>query len=171
MELNEVIKNRRSVRKYTDTQVPQEIVDQIIEAGLWAASGMGKQAPVILAVSDKETRDEISRLNAAVMNSTNDPFYGAPQVLIVLANKNVGTYVYDGALTMGNMMLRAYDLGVSSCWIHRAKEVFESEEGKAILSKAGLEGEYEGIGNLIIGYSDAPAPAPRERAEGRVYKI
>ena len=171
MELNEAIRNRRSVRKYTEEKVPQEIVDQIIEAGLWAASGMGKQAPIILAVSDKETRDEISRLNAAVMNSTNDPFYGAPQVLVVLANKNVGTYVYDGALTMGNMMLEAYNLGVSSCWIHRAKEVFASEEGKAILAKAGIEGDYEGIGNLIIGYADGEIPAPRERAEGRVYKI
>lgn len=171
MELNEAIRNRRSVRKYTDEKVPQEIVDQIIEAGLWAASGMGKQAPVILAVNDKETRDEISRLNAAVMNSTNDPFYGAPQVLVVLADKNVRTYVYDGALTMGNMMLEAYNLGVSSCWIHRAKEVFESEEGKAILAKAGIEGDYEGIGNLIIGYADGEIPSPRERADGRVYKI
>ena len=171
MELNEAIRNRRSVRKYTEEKVPQEIVDQIIEAGLWAASGMGKQAPIILAVNDRETRDEISRLNAAVMNSTNDPFYGAPQVLVVLANKNVGTYVYDGALTMGNMMLEAYNLGVSSCWIHRAKEVFASEEGKAILAKAGIEGDYEGIGNLIIGYADGEVPAPRERAEGRVYKI
>ena len=171
MELNEAIRNRRSVRKYTDEKVPQEIVDQIIEAGLWAASGMGKQAPVILAVNDKETRDEISRLNAAVMNSTNDPFYGAPQVLVVLADKNVRTYVYDGALTMGNMMLEAYNLGVSSCWIHRAKEVFESEEGKAILAKAGIEGDYEGIGNLIIGYADGEIPSPRERADGRVHKI
>ncbi len=170
-ELKDVIRNRRSVRKYTEEKVPEETVNEIIEAGLWAASGMGKQSPVILAVSDKAVRDEISKLNAAVMNSTNDPFYGAPQVLVVLADKNVGTYVYDGALTMGNMMLRAYDLGVSSCWIHRAREVFNTEEGKAILKRAGLEGDYEGIGNLIIGYADGDIPAPRERAEGRVYKI
>lgn len=170
-DLNNAIRNRRSVRKYTEERVSQDKIDQIIEAGLWAASGMGKQAPVILQIDDRETRNQISKLNAAVMNSTGDPFYGAPQVLIVLADRNVRTYVYDGALTMGNMMLKAYDLGVSSCWIHRAKEVFETEEGKKILEKAGIKGDYEGIGNLIIGYADGELPAPKERAGSRVFKI
>jgi nitroreductase len=170
-DLNTVIKNRRSVRKYTEERVSQDKVDQIIEAGLWAASGMGRQAPVILQIDDRETRDLVSKLNAAVMNSTSDPFYGAPQVLVVLADRNVRTYLYDGALTMGNMMLKAYDLGVSSCWIHRAKEVFDSEEGKKILEKAGIKGDYEGIGNLIIGYADGEIPAPKDRVPGRVYKI
>lgn len=170
-DLNTVIKNRRSVRKYTEERVSQDKVDQIIEAGLWAASGKGRQAPVILQIDDRETRDLVSKLNAAVMNSTSDPFYGAPQVLVVLADRNVRTYLYDGALTMGNMMLKAYDLGVSSCWIHRAKEVFDSEEGKKILEKAGIKGDYEGIGNLIIGYADGEIPAPKDRVPGRVYKI
>ncbi len=170
-DLNTAIKNRRSVRKYTEEKVSQDKVDQIIEAGLWAASGMGRQAPVILQIDDRETRDLVSKLNAAVMNSTSDPFYGAPQVLVVLADRNVRTYLYDGALTMGNMMLKAYDLGVSSCWIHRAKEVFDSEEGKQILEKAGIKGDYEGIGNLIIGYADGEIPAPKDRVPGRVYKI
>lgn len=170
-DLNTAIKNRRSVRKYTEEKVSQDKVDQIIEAGLWAASGMGRQAPVILQIDDRETRDLVSKLNAAVMNSTSDPFYGAPQVLVILADRNVRTYLYDGALTMGNMMLKAYDLGVSSCWIHRAKEVFDSEEGKQILEKAGIKGDYEGIGNLIIGYADGEIPAPKDRVPGRVYKI
>jgi len=170
-ELNTVIRNRRSVRKYTEEKVSQDKVDEIIEAGLWAASGMGKQAPVILQIDDKETRDQIAKLNAAVMGRDMDPFYGAPQVLIVLADRSVPTYLYDGALTMGNMMLKAYDLGVSSCWIHRAKEVFNTEEGKAILARAGIEGDYEGIGNLIIGYCDGELPPARERNQGRVYKI
>lgn len=170
-ELNTVIRNRRSVRKYTEERVSQDKVDEIIEAGLWAASGMGKQAPVILQVDDRETRDQIAKLNAAVMGRDMDPFYGAPQVLIVLADRSVPTYLYDGALTMGNMMLKAYDLGVSSCWIHRAKEVFNTEEGKAILARAGIEGDYEGIGNLIIGYCDGELPPARERNQGRVYKI
>lgn len=170
-ELNTVIRNRRSVRKYTEEKVSQDKVDEIIEAGLWAASGMGKQAPVILQIDDKETRDQIAKLNAAVMGRDMDPFYGAPQVLIVLADRSAATYLYDGALTMGNMMLKAYDLGVSSCWIHRAKEVFNTEEGKAILARAGIEGDYEGIGNLIIGYCDGELPAARERNQGRVYKI
>ena len=170
-DLNTVIKNRRSVRKYTEERVSQDKVDQIIEAGLWAASGMGRQAPVILQIDDRETRDLVSKLNAAVMNSTSDPFYGAPQVLVVLADRNVRTYLYDGALTMGNMMLKAYDLGVSSCWIHRAQEVFDSEEGEKILEKAGIKGDYEGIGNLIIGYADGEIPAPKDRVPCRVYKI
>jgi len=170
-ELNTVIRNRRSVRKYTEERVSQDKVDEIIEAGLWAASGMGKQAPIILQIDDKETRDQIAKLNAAVMGRDMDPFYGAPQVLIVLADRSVPTYLYDGALTMGNMMLKAYDLGVSSCWIHRAKEVFNTEEGKAILARAGIEGDYEGIGNLIIGYCDGELPPARERNQGRVYKI
>ncbi|MBQ7991737.1 MAG: nitroreductase [Solobacterium sp.] len=170
-ELNTVIRNRRSVRKYTEEKVSQDKVDEIIEAGLWAASGMGKQAPVILQIDDKETRDQIAKLNAAVMGRDMDPFYGAPQVLIVLADRSAATYLYDGALTMGNMMLKAYDLGVSSCWIHRAKEVFNTEEGKAILARAGIEGDYEGIGNLIIGYCDGELPPARERNQGRVYKI
>jgi nitroreductase len=170
-ELNDIIRNRRSVRRYTEEKVSQEKIDEIIEAGLWAASGMGKQAPVILQIDDRETRDQIAKLNAAVMGMDTDPFYGAPQVLIVLADRNVRTYLYDGSLTMGNMMLKAYELGVSSCWIHRAKEVFETEEGKAILARAGIEGDFEGIGNLIIGYCDGELPAAKERRQGRVFRL
>jgi nitroreductase len=105
------------------------------------------------------------------MGMDTDPFYVAPQVLIVLADRNVRTYLYDGSLTMGNMMLKAYELGVSSCWIHRAKEVFETEEGKAILARAGIEGDFEGIGNLIIGYCDGELPAAKERRQGRVFRL
>lgn len=171
MTIDEAIRNRRSVRTYRSEKVSEEIINQIIEAGLWAPSGMGRQSPVILSVSDEKTVREISALNARVMNSDADPFYGAPQVLVVLADRNVPTYVYDGALVMQNMMLKAYELGVSSCWIHRAKQVFDSEEGKAILKKAGIEGDYEGIGNLIIGWCDGEIPQAKPRKEGRVFRI
>lgn len=164
----EELNARRSVRSYKDTPVEKEKIEQIIEAGLYAASGMGKQAPIIVAVTNRELRDRISVMNAAVMNGKNDPFYGAPQVLIVLADKNVGTYVYDGSLTMGAMMSAAHSLGVSSCWIHRAKQVFETEEGKQILKDLGVEGDYEGIGNLIIGYSD-DKPVAKPRNDKRVF--
>ena len=170
--MNEFIKElnaRRSVRSYNGTPVEKEKIEQIVEAGLYAASGMGKQSPVILAVTNKELRDELSAMNAAVMNSTNDPFYGAPEVIVVLANKDIPTYIYDGSLVMGNMMAAAHSLGVSSCWIHRAKQVFETERGKEILKNLGIEGNYEGIGNLIIGYSDAEDPAPKARNAGRVF--
>ena len=132
---------------------------------------MGKQSPIILAITDKEVRDKLSKLNAAVMGADMDPFYGAPEVLVVLANKAVPTYIYDGSLVMGNMMNAAADLGVASCWIHRAKEEFQSEEGKAILAELGIEGDYEGIGNLILGYAAAPANEPAPRKENYIYKI
>lgn len=167
------IQTRRSVRKYTDEPVTKEQIDQIIEAGLYAASGMGKQSPVILAVTNREIRDELSAMNAAVMHREGtDPFYGAPYVLVVLADRTVGTAVYDGSLAMGNMMLAAHELGLGTCWIHRAKEVFDSERGKEILKQAGVEGDYEGIGNLILGHPDEsvqPKAAPRK--ENRVFFV
>ena len=172
--MNEVLKNlkeRRSCRSYKPDMIPDEILDQILEAGTYAATGMGKQSPIIIAVTDKETRNKLSRLNAAVMGSSNDPFYGAPVVLVVLANTAIGTYKYDGSLVMGNLLNAAHALGIGSCWIHRAKEEFESEEGKEILKSLGIEGEYEGIGNCILGYPAAdPNPAAPRKA-GYIYKI
>ncbi len=150
----EVMESRSSCRKYTDKPVPREVIEKIVRAGTYAATGMGKQSPVILVVENKELRDRLSKMNAAVMNADTDPFYGAPQVIVVLADRNVATYVYDGSLVMGNMMNAAEDLGVASCWIHRAKEMFDTPEGKQILKDAGIEGDYEGIGNLVIGYDD-----------------
>ena len=118
-----------------------------MKAGTYAATGMGKQSPIIIAVTDKGTRDKLSAMNAKIMGQGEgfDPFYGAPELLIVLADKNVPTYIYDGSLVMGNLMNAAADLGVDSCWIHRAKEEFESEEGREILKGLGIGGNYEGI--------------------------
>ena len=169
METLETLKTRRSCRNYLDKAVPEEIIAKITEAGTFAATGMGKQSPIILAVTNKAVRDQLSKLNAAVMGAAGDPFYGAPVVLVVLADKSVPTFVYDGSLVMGNMMNAAADLGVSSCWIHRAKEVFDTEEGKAILKSAGIEGDYQGIGNLILGYDDNGTRAAAPRKGNYVY--
>ena len=147
------------------------MLDQILQAGTYAATGMGKQSPRIVAVQDPETVRLLSKMNAAVMGADKDPFYGAPTVVIVLADKTVGTYLYDGSLVMGNLMNAAHALGVSSCWIHRAKEEFESEEGKALLKKWGIEGDYEGIGHCILGYAAAPAAAPAPRKDNYVVKV
>ena len=166
-----VLKTRRSCRAYRPELIEEEKLNAIIEAGTYAATGMGKQSPIIIAVTDKETRDLLSKLNAAAMGADMDPFYGAPEVLVVLANKSVPTYIYDGSLVMGNLMNAAADLGVASCWIHRAKEEFESEEGKEILKKLGIEGEYEGIGNLILGYAANPAGEAAPRKADYVYRI
>ena len=170
-EVLKAIKERRSTKSFKSDMVPMEIIDQICEAGKWAANGKGAQAGMIIAVTDKETRDKLSRLNASVMGADTDPFYGAPVVLVVLADKSVPTYVYDGSLVMGNLMLAAHSLSVGSCWIHRAKQVFDSEEGKAILASLGVEGEWEGVGNCVIGYPAGEPKEPKPRKENWVYKI
>lgn len=162
-----LIQNRRSVRKYKPDMVPKDVIEQIVTAGTYAANGMGKQSAIIVAVTNKELRDRLSVMNQEIggWKKGFDPFYGAPVVLIVLADKNWVNCVYDGSLVMGNLMLAAHALGVGSCWIHRAKEEFESAEGKAILKSLGIEGEYEGIGHCVLGYPDGPLPqaAPRKK--------
>lgn len=167
----EKIKTRRSVRKYKSDMIPQEALDKILEAGTYAATGKGAQSPIIIAVTNKEVRDKLSKLNASVMGTDTDPFYGAPVVLIVLADKSRGTYLYDGSLVMGNLMLAAHELGLGSCWIHRAKEEFESPEGKEILQSLGITGDYEGIGHCILGYADGPEPDAKPRKDSYVYYI
>lgn len=167
----ETIKSRRSIRKYKSDMVPQDKLEKIIEAGTYAATGMGKQSPIIVAVTNKELRDKLSAMNAKIMGTNTDPFYGAPVVLIVLADKSRPTYLYDGSLVMGNLMLEAEAQGVGSCWIHRAKEEFESEEGKEILKSLGIEGDYEGIGHCVLGYADGPAPKAAPRKDSYVYYV
>ena len=173
--MNETLKTlieRRSCRSYKQDPIPAEILDKILEAGTFAATGMGKQSPIMIAVTDKETRDRLSRMNAAVMGAQNDPFYGAPVVIAVLADRRVPTYLYDGSLVMGNLMNAAHALGVASCWIHRAKEEFDSDEGKALLKSLGIEGDYEGIGHCILGYAADGALKPAApRKENYIYRI
>ncbi len=165
------LKTRRSCRAYKPELIEEEKLNAILKAGTYAATGMGKQSPIILAVTDRALRDRLSKMNAAVMGADMDPFYGAPEVVIVLANKDIPTYLYDGSLVMGNMMNAAADLGVASCWIHRAKEEFESAEGKAILKDLGIEGNYEGIGHLILGYAAKPENAPAPRKADYIYRV
>ena len=165
------LKTRRSCRAYRPEHVEEDKLKAILEAGTYAATGMGKQSPIILVVRNPEVRKKLAKLNAAAMGMDIDPFYGAPALLVVLADKAVPTYVYDGSLVMGNMMNAAADLGVASCWVHRAREEFESEEGKAILKELGIAGDYEGIGNLILGYAAKPAGAAAPRKSNYVYTI
>ena len=172
-EVLERMKERRSVRKYKPDMVPQEIIDQIIEAGLYAASGKGEQAAIVIQVTNKELRDKIAKMNQEIGGWEDgfDPFYGAPVILIVLGRKNWPTNVYDGSLVMGNLMLAAHDLGIGSCWIHRAKEEFDSQWGKDLLKSLGIEGDYEGIGHCALGYADGETPKAAARKENRVFYI
>lgn len=173
-QMSEVINNmktRRSIRKYKPDMIPEDVLNRIIEAGTYAATGMGKQSPIIIAVTNKEIRDKFSKMNAEIMGVDSDPFYGAPVVLIVLADKARPTYVYDGSLVMGNLMLAAHAEDIGSCWIHRAKEEFESAEGKAFLKSLGIEGDYEGIGHCVLGYTDGEEPKAMPRKENYVYCV
>lgn len=156
---------RRSCRKYQPEQIKDEELDAILEAGTYAPTGMGTQSPVIVAVQDKETIAKLSNMNAEVMGHKIDPFYGAPTVLVVLADKTKPTYLEDGNLVMGNLMNAANAIGIGSCYIYRAKPVFESEEGKSLLRKWGIEGDYIGIGHCILGYpvdDSIASSAPRK---------
>lgn len=175
MERNETIemmKARRSVRKFKSDPVPRELIDRIIEAGTFAASGHDRQPWAIIAVTDKEVRDRLSEVNATFFDMpVKDPFYGAPAIIVVLCKTFTPTYVYDGSLAIGNMMLAARSLGLSSCWIHRAKQVFALPEWQEWLKSIGVDGEYEGIGHIALGYSDGPEPEARPRKAGRVFYV
>ena len=167
----ELMQTRRSIRGFKPDPVPEEILDQIVEAGTWAATGRNRQSPVIIKVTNRELIRKLSKLNGEIMGTDSDPFYGAPAVLIVLADKTVPTYLYDGSLVMGNLMLAAHSLGIGSCWIHRAKEEFQLPEGKEILKSLGIEGDYEGIGHCVLGYAEGEYPHTKPRKENWVYTI
>lgn len=168
-----VLETRRSCRNFKPDMIPEETLEQIVRAGTYAPTGMGKQSPIILAVTNKELRDQFSEENRKIMGAPvgMDPFYGAPVILVVLANKAVPTHVYDGSLVMGNLMNAAESLGVASIWIHRAKEEFESDFGKKILADLGIQGEYEGIGHCALGYAAEPAKETAARKENYVYYV
>lgn len=168
-----VLETRRSCRNFKSDMISKDDLDAIIKAGTYAATGMGKQSPIIIAVTDKKTRDEISETNRKIggWDEGFDPFYGAPVILIVLAKKDVWTHVYDGSLVMGNLMNAAESLGIASIWIHRAKEEFESDFGKGILAKLGISEEYEGIGHCALGYAAEPAKEAAPRKADYVYYI
>lgn len=174
--MNTTIKDmieRRSIRKFKPDEVPQALIDEVIEAGLYAASGKGKQSPIIVAVTNPDLRAQIVRDNCRIggWKEGHDPFYGAPVILIVLAPKDWANGVYDGSLVMGNLMLAGHALGLGTIWINRAKEEFEEPAYQELLKKIGIEGEYIGIGHCALGYRDGNLPKPPARRTGRVYYV
>lgn len=173
MNALEQLLHRRSIRRYKPQLPDRALIEQITEAGTYAACGMNKQSGLIIAVTNKALRDRIAAMNNRIYGGEEgfDPFYGAPVILIVLAKKDSPHKIYDGSLIMGNMMLAADALGLGTCWIHRAKQEFETEEGKQILRDLGIEEEYEGIGHLALGYPDGPHPTARPRKENYVYFV
>ena len=172
--MNETIKillERRSVRGYKEDLVPEEVLNEILEAGEYAPSGMGQQGTLMVVTQNPELVAKLSKMNADVMGTESDPFYGAPTVVVVFADSNMPTCVENGSLVMGNLMNAAESLGINSIWIHRAKEEFESDFGKKILADLGIEGDYEGIGHCAIGYAKAPVNAPAKRKDDYVYFV
>ena len=170
----EILKTRRSCRVFSDRMPDRELIAKVVEAGTYAPTGHGLQSPIILAVTDRTLRDRLSAMNARIWNELTvarggvpkegiDPFYGAPVVLVVLADRSVRTWQYDGPSVLCQLANAAHAAGLDSCWIHRAKEEFESEEGKAILSELGIEGDYEGIGHIVLGYRAKELPPAKER--------
>lgn len=163
---------RRSIRKFKSEQITREELDAVLEAGMYAPTGRNRQSPLMIVVQDSDMREKISKINAKIMGQPGvDPFYGAPTIIIVLADKNVPTAIYDGSLVMGNLMNAAHSIGLGSCWIHRAREEFESDFGKEILKMLGIDGEYIGIGHVALGYADMKLPEPSERKSSYIYKI
>lgn len=168
--MENILKNRRSIRKFQSRQVTDQDLDAVLEAGLYAPSGMNTQKTVLVAVRDPEVRDQLSRMNAKVLGSSADPFYGAPCVVVVLADPARYTWLEDGSLVMGNLMNAAYAQGLGSCWIHRAQPMFDSPEGKALLRQWGLSEDLKGVGNCILGYP-AEEPEAKPRLPGRIVKV
>ena len=169
--MNETIKTlteRRSIRKYKKEQIKPEQLEQILQAGQYAPTGMGAQSPVMVVVQDRQLIEKIGKMNAAVMGTESDPFYGAPTVIVVFADRRRGTYLEDGSLVVGNLLNAAHAVGVDSCWIHRAKEVFETQAGKMLMHGWGLDENYVGIGNCILGYRDCDYPIPKPRKENYI---
>lgn len=172
--MNQTVKDlieRRSIRAYKPNQVKEEQLLEILEAGKYAASGKGRQPVKMIVVQDKETIEKLSKMNAAVMGADIDPFYGAPTVIVVIADTTASTWFADGTLVIGNLMNAAHAVGVDSCWINRATEVFDSEEGKALLEKWGIKGEYRAIGNCILGYRACGYPSAAPRKEDMVIRV
>ncbi len=171
---NAVIKSlmeRRSIRSFSDKQVEESALEAILKAGTYAPTGMGRQSPLMVVVQDKKTIQTLSRINASIMGFGSDPFYGAPTVVIVFADKNVSTYLEDGSLVMGNLLNAAHAVGVDSCWIHRAKETFQTKEGKELLKQWGVGENYVGIGNCVLGYRNGEYPDARPRKSDYIRRV
>lgn len=162
----DLIKTRRSYRAYKEEEVPETLLDAVLEAGTYAPTGGGRQTPVIIAVKNPAIRRQIADMNAKIMGAEegNDPYYGAPVVLLVLADATRSTFVEDGSCVLSNLMLAAHAVGLASVWVHREREMFDSEEGKALLRQWNLSENLRGVGAVALGYGagEVPETAPRK---------
>lgn len=166
-----LLTTRRSIRKYQSTPIKEEELQAILEAGTYAPTAMGQQSPIIVSIENKELRDRISKLNASIMGSDHDPYYGAPIIILVFAPKDKSTHIQDASCVLLNMMLAAHSFGIGTCWINREKEMFETAQGQALMKEWGINTSYEGVGALVLGYPDGDAPKPKERKADYIRRI
>lgn len=172
-EVLQAIRDRRSIRHFKPDMPSRELIDQILEAGLYAPSGMNRQGVITIAVANPDAQKCIRDANRKIggWDESHDPFYGAPVYLIVLAEKGWRNAAYDGSLVMANLMLATHALGLGGIWINRAKEEFEQPEFIQLLRDLGIEGEWEGVGHCAIGYIDGEIPQAAPRKAGRIYYL
>ena len=164
-EVLNTIKKRRSIRAYKPDSIAEEVLNAVLEAGTFAPTGGGKQSPVIIAITTPKYRKEIQKLNAEIMGSDNDPYYGAPVVVLVLADGTANSFVQDGSCVLENMMLAATSLGLGTVWVDREREIFDSTKGKLLLREWGLSESLRGVGAIALGYpqnADIEATARKE---------
>ena len=167
----EMIKTRRSTRSFKPDSIPEDLLDAVLEAGTYAPTGMNRQSPVIIAVSDKKYREKLSKLNAAIMGVDKDPYYGAPTVVLVLADPSANTFVEDGSCVLENLMLAAHAEGLGTVWVNREREIFDSPDGKALLRDWGLPEALRGVGAIALGYAAGPAPEAAPRKENYIVHV
>ena len=167
----DTIKSRRSIRAYKSDEIETEKLNAVLEAGTYAPTGGGRQSPTIIAVTSKKYRDKISNLNAKVMGGSSDPYYGAPVILLVLADANANTFVEDGSCVLENMMLAASSLGLGSVWVHREREIFDSDKGKALLKSWGLPETMKGVGSIALGYPAVAVGEPAKRKDDYIIRV
>lgn len=162
---------RRSVRAYEPRQITEDELEAVLQAGLYAPCGMGSQKVYFAAVQDKAVRDRLSAMNRTILGSDSDPYYGAPTIVVVLADPERYTWVEDGSCALTAMMEAAHAVGLASCWIHGEREMFQLPEGKALLREWGLPQDLRGVGSLALGYAAGPLPQPKERKAGYIHKV
>ena len=174
METNllDIIRTRRSCRSYKQQQITDEQLNAVLEAGTYAPTSRGLQSPFIVAIQNKDLLKQLAEMNAEVMGATTNPYYDAPTYILVFVPDGFANGVYDAALVLENMMLAAHAQGLGSCWIHREREMFATEEGKELMKQWGLPDGLIGIGALALGYPEGePAPAkPRKDGYTRVIR-
>lgn len=170
MTLND-LKTRRSIRQFQDCPVDSSLLEAVLDAGTMAPTGQGRQSPVIVAVTNPEVRAQLSKMNAAVMNAASDPYYGAPVILLVLADSQIGTWIEDGSCVLCTMMQAAHAVGLGSVWIHRERQMFDSGQGKALLEKWGLSQNLRGVGALALGVPAGDAPLAKPRKKDYIVRI